>query len=150
LARFLIGAFRKKDPLWLWFGMVGMVLSLCLVLLPLAPKLAITNPDYHSYKELRHRDDLKNIPFYFNGEIPGKFIEVIWNSGHEVKAWNPATQLQLPATLPILFLSNEDPSIVLPAEIKNNHHIEVIGHFDGNMTKRGGNIVLSNYVTMIK
>jgi len=66
-----------------------------------------------------------------------------------VKAWNPATQ-QLPATLPILFLSNEDPSIVLPAETKNNHHIELIGHFDGNMAKRGGNIVLSNYVTVIR
>lgn len=150
LAIFLIGAFRKKNPLWLWSGMVGMVLALCLVLLPLTPKLTITNPDYHSYKELRHRDDLKTVPFFFNGEVPGKFIEVIWNSGHEVKAWNPVAQQQLPATLPIIFLSNEDPSVVLPAEIKNNHHIEVIGHFDGNMAKRGGNIVLSNYVTVIR
>src|SRR5665648_865908 len=58
LATFLIGAFLKKNPLWLWVGMVGMVLSVCLTLLPIVPKLAMTNPDYHSYKELRHRDDL--------------------------------------------------------------------------------------------
>lgn len=150
LTAFLVGAFLKKNPFWLWMGMVGIVLSVCLTLLPFASKLAMTNPDYRSYKELRHRDDLKDVPFYFNGEIPGKFIEVIWNSGHEVKGWNPATQLQLPATLPIVFLSNEDPSKILPAEIQNNHHIEVIGHFDGNMGKKGGNIVLSNYVTIIR
>jgi len=150
LATFLLGAFLKKKPLWLWMGMVGMVLSVCMTLLPIAPSLALSNPDYRSYKELRHRDDLKAIPFYFNGEISGKFIEVIWNSGHEVKAWNPANQLQLPETLPIIFISNEPPSAVLPAEIQNNHHIEVIGHFDGNMGKKGGNIVLSNYVTIIR
>jgi len=150
LATFLLVAFLKKNPLWLWMGMVGMVLSVCITLLPIAPTLALTNPDYRSYKEFRHRDDLKAIPFYFNGEISGKFIEVIWNSGHEVKAWNPATQLQLPETLPIIFISNEPPSAVLPAEIQNNHHVEVIGHFDGNMGKKGGNIVLSNYVTVIR
>ncbi len=145
-----LAAFLKKNPLWLWIGMVGMVLSVCLTLLPLVPKLTKTNPDYRSYKELRKRDDLKNLPFYFNGEIRGKFIEVIWNSGHQVKAWNPATQQQLPATLPIIFLSNEEPAKVLPAEIQKIHHIEVIGHFDGNMGKKGANIVLSNYVTIIR
>jgi len=150
LATFLLGAFLKKKPLWLWMGMVGMVISVCLTLLPLAPTLALTNPDYRSYKELRHRDDLKAIPFYFNGEISGKFIEVIWNSGHQVKAWNPAIQLQLPETLPIIFLSNEPPFAVLSTEIQCNHKIEVIGHFDGNMGKKGGNTVLSNYVTIIK
>jgi len=150
LAAFLVGAFLKKNPLWLWMGMVGMVLSVCLTLLPIVPKLAITNVDYHSFKELRYRDDLKDVPFYFNGEIPGKFIEVVWNSGHEVKAWNPLAQPRLPASLPIIFLSNEPPSAVLPIEIQSNHHIEVIGHFDGNMGKTGGNIVLSNYVTIIR
>jgi hypothetical protein len=150
LAAFLFGAFLKKNPLWLWLGMVGIVFSVCLTLMPIAPKLALTNPDYRSYKELRNRVDLKNVPFYFNGEIPGKFIEVVWNSGHEVKAWNPSTQPIPPSILPIIFLSNEDPSIALPAEIRNNHSIEVIGHFDGNMGKKGGNIVLSNYVTVIR
>lgn len=150
LATLLVGAFRKRNPLWLWFGMVGMALSVCLTLLPLAPKVAITNPEYRSYKELRQRNDMKDVPFFFNGEIPGKFIEVIWNSGNEVKAWNPATQQQLPVTPPIIFLSNKDPFAVLPAEIQKNYHIEVIGHFDANMAKQKGNIVLSNYVTIIK
>ena len=150
LAALLIAAYLKRNPLWLWFGMAWMVLSSCLMLLPLAPKLALTNPGYRSYLELRHRNDLKGLPFYFNGEIPGKFIEVIWNSGNEVKAWNPSAKPQLPAVLPIVFLSNEEPSVVLPPEILSNHHIEVIGHFDGNQSKSGGNIVLSNYVTIIK
>ena len=150
LAAFLVGAFMKKNPLWLWMGMVGLVLSVCLTLLPIVPKQAMTNPDYRSYKELRHRNDLKDVPFYFNGEIPGKFIEVVWNSSHEVKAWNPVEQPQLPTKLPIIFLSNEHPSAILSSEIQNNHQIEVIGHFDGNMGKKGHNNVLSNYVTVIR
>jgi hypothetical protein len=127
-----------------------MVLSVCLVLMPLAPKLAITNPVYRSYKELRHRDDLKAVPFYFNGEIPGKFIEVVWNSGHEVKGWNPWTNPKLPCKLPLLFMSNEDPTTVLPADILSDCHIEVIGRFDSNPGKKGGNVVLANYVTLIR
>ena len=150
LGGFLIIALWKKNALWLWMGMVGMVLSVCIALLPIAPKLAITNPDYRSYKVLRQRDDLKVIPFFFNGEIPGKFIEVIWNSGHEVKGWNPAIQPLLPAKPPIGFLSNENPLTIFPAEILKNHPVEVIGHFDGNMEIRNGNIVLSNYVTIIR
>ena len=150
LTMFLVRAFLKKNPLWLWMGMVGMVLSVCLTLLPLASKLAMTNPNYRSYKELRYRDDLKDVPFYFNGEIPGKFIEVIWNSGHEVKGWDPATQPQFPGTFPIVFLSNETPAVLLSPEFQANHRIEMIGHFDGNMGKKGGNIVLSNYVTIIR
>lgn len=150
LAILLAAATRLKNALWLWFGMAGMVLSVCLVLMPLAPKLAITNPAYRSYKELRHRDDLKNIPFYFNGEIPGKFIEVVWNSGHEVKGWNPWTNPTLPGKLPLLFLSNEDPTTVLPANILSDYHIEVIGRFDSNPGKKGGNIVLANYATIIR
>jgi 4-amino-4-deoxy-L-arabinose transferase-like glycosyltransferase len=146
----LIDAYRKKNSFGLWWGMVGMVLSLCMALMPHVQKMMITNPEYRSYQELRHREDLKEVPFFFNGEIPGKFIEVIWNSGHEVKAWIPAAQQSLPVAPPIVFLSNENPSEVLSPEIQRKYHIEVIGHYDGNVSKRSGNITLSNYVTIIR
>lgn len=149
IAILLIAALRKRRPLWLWYGMVGMVLSLCVVLMPLAPEVAITNPAYRSYRELRDRPDLKNVPFFFNGEIPGKFIEVIWNTGHEISGWNPLTDHKLPAEPPLVFLSNEVPGSILPVEIKKNYHIEVIGHFDGTWGKETENSVLSNYVTLI-
>lgn len=150
LAIWLWGAWRKGNPLWLWGAMIGMVLSVCVVLMPLASKVAIANPGYHSYKELRSRIDLKDTPFFYNGEIEGKFIEVIWNSGHEVKGWNPLTQKGLPVKPPFIFLSNEEPATVLPADILGNYQMEVIGHFDGNPGAKSGNIVLSNYVTLIR
>jgi 4-amino-4-deoxy-L-arabinose transferase-like glycosyltransferase len=146
----LLSAFLKKKPLWLWMGMVGMVVSVCVTLVQPMSELAISNPDYRSYKELRHRPGLKAVPFYFNGEIQGKFIEVIWNSGHQIKGWNPVNQQDIPTTPPLLFLSDKHPSQVLPANILNNYHIELIGHFDGNIRKQGGNIVLSNYATLIR
>lgn len=149
-ASILLVAFLKKTPLWLWMGMVGMVISVCVSLVQPVSKLAITNREYRSYRELRNRPDLKEVPFYFDGEIQGKFIEVIWNSGHQIKGWNPVYQQDIPITPPLLFLSYKHPSQVLPANILNNYHIEMIGHFDGNMRKQGGNIVLSNYATVIR
>ncbi len=145
----LIAALRRRNPLWLWGGMVGMVLSLCLLLMPLALKFAITNPAYRPYQELRDRTDLKNVPFFFSGDTQGKFIEVIWNSGHGIREWNPKTDQQLPVTPPLIFLSDEEPSKVLPAEIRNNYHIEVIGYFDSNMGKGMKIQILANYVTLI-
>ena len=146
---FVISLLRKKILL-LWYAMCGIVLALCLVLMPWAPEISVTNPNFHPYQELRHREDLKNANFYFNGEIPGKFIEVIWNSGHEIKSWDPWKNPQLPGRLPILFLSYQDPTTVLPADILSHYQIEVIGHFDSNPTKKGGNIVLANYATLIR
>jgi 4-amino-4-deoxy-L-arabinose transferase-like glycosyltransferase len=146
----LIFTYLKKNPLWLWACMVGMVLSVCATLIPLVSELSISNTDYRSYKELRHRPGLDGVAFFFNGEIEGKFIEVVWNCGREVKGWNPGTQKGLPVSPPILFFSNQPPSSVLPPEIMNNYQIEVIGHFDGNMVKNKGNIVMSNYATLIR
>ncbi len=150
LAVLFVLALRRKNALWLWMGMVGVVLSVCIVLLPLLPKFTISNSGYRSYKELRYRDDLKEVPFYFNGEIEGKFIEVIWQSGHRVKGWNPLAEKHLPVNIPLIFLSNKHPSTLLSTEILNKYQIDVIGYFDGNMNSRGGNIVLSNYVTLIR
>ena len=150
LSLFIASSLCQKNVFRLWLGMVSLVLSICLVIMPLANILAITNPSFRSYQELRHRADLKDVKFFFNGEIPGKFIEVVWNSGHEIKFWDPWNSTQLPSRLPILFLSHEDPTTVLPADILSNFQIEVIGHFDGNPGKKGGNIVLSNYATIIK
>ena len=90
-----IRALIVNKPSIIWKGMVGLVMFSCLVLLPKMPKIMQTNPNYRSYRELKYRTDLKNVPFFFNGEIPGKFIEVIWNCGHEVKEWNPDTNENL-------------------------------------------------------
>ena len=150
LAILFVAALRRKNALWLWMGMIGVVMSVCIVILPLIPKFVISNSGYRSYKELRYQDNLKDVPFYFNGEIEGKFIEVIWQSGHKVKGWNPLAEKPLPVNPPLVFLSNEHPSTLLSSEILNKYQIDVIGHFDGNMNSRGGNIVLSNYVTLIR
>jgi len=108
------------------------------------------NPDFRSYKELRFREDLKKIPFFFNGEIPGKFIEVVWNSGHEVKEWNPLVYQSLPVEPPLIFMSHEQPFIILNPAILLKYEVEILGHFDGNLTINRGNAVLSNYVTIIR
>lgn len=150
MAFLFIKALMLKKPLWIWSGMVGLVMLFCLLLLPLTPKIAQNNPDFRSYKELRYRKDLKQIPFYFNGEIPGKFIEVIWNCGKEVKAWNPLVNQDLPADPPLLLMSHEQPFIILSPAILAKYEVEIIGHFDGNMEIKRGNAVLSNYVTIIK
>jgi 4-amino-4-deoxy-L-arabinose transferase-like glycosyltransferase len=150
LAFIFIKALMTKKPYLMWQGMVGLVMFTCLLLLPLIPKIIQSNPDYRSYKELKYRGDLISVPFYFNGEIPGKFIEVVWNSGHEVKAWNPLMDQNLPVEAPLLFMSHEQPFLILNPLILAKYEVEIIGHFDGNMELNRGNAVLSNYVTIIR
>jgi 4-amino-4-deoxy-L-arabinose transferase-like glycosyltransferase len=150
MAFIFIKALIVKKPYWIWQGMIGLVMLYSLMLIPIIPKIAQTNPDYRSYKELRYRSDLKSIPFYFNGEIPGKFIEVIWNCGQMIKYWNPLLDQNLPVAPPLLFLSHEQPFFILSPAILNKYEVEVLGHFDGNLGEKGGNSVLSNYVTIIR
>jgi hypothetical protein len=150
IAIYILSSLQQKNAFRLWIGMVAMVLSACLVIIPLAPKIAITNPAYRSYQELRNRNDLKDCGFYYNKEIPGKFIEVIWNSGHTIKLWDTWNNPQMPSKLPILFLSYEDPTTVLPADILSNYQIEIIGRFDSNPGKSRKDTALVNYATLIK
>lgn len=146
---FIIASIKKK-PYLIWKGMVGMVMLSCLLLLPVIPGIIKTNPGYKSYKELRYRTDLKKIPFYFNGEISGKFIEVVWNCGHEVKAWNPLMNQNPPVDPPLVFMSHEQPYMILCPEILTKYEVEILGHYDGNSEMNRGNVVLSNYVTIIR
>ena len=150
MAYVFIKASLLKKPYWIWIGMAGLVALSFTMLLPVSKKIMQSNPDYRSYKELRYREDLKNVPFYFNGEIPGKFIEVVWNCGREVKGWNPLIDQNLPSEPPLIFISHEQPIILLRPDILAKYELEIIGHFDGNMEMNRKNAVLSNYVTVIR
>ena len=139
-----------KKPLLLWGGMVGLMMASCLLLFPVYPKIVRTNPGYRSYTELRTRSELKGLPFYFNGVVPGKFIEVVWSCGREIKAWDPLENKNLPVTPPLVFLSNQQPIIILPSEILDKYEVEIIGHFDSNFKKEGEIAIFSNFVSIIK
>ena len=149
-AIYILSSLPQKNAFRLWTGMVAIVLFVCLTIMPLAPKIAITNPSYRSYQELRCRDDVQVANFYFNKEMPGKFIEVVWNSGHTIKLWDTWNNPRLPSKLPILFLSYEDPTTVLPADILSDYQIEIIGRFDSNPGKSRKDTALVNYATLIK
>ena len=79
----------KKKAFQVWAGMAGLMMVIGLLLMPFLKNLIQTNAAYHPYTELRHRDDLAKLPFFFSGEVQGKFIEVIWSSGREIKFWDP-------------------------------------------------------------
>ncbi len=150
IAFLLIRALIKRKPFIIWNGMVGLVMFSCLVLLPNIQGIMQTNPDYKSYKELRSHTDLKNIPFFFDGEIPGKFIEVIWNCGHEIKGWNPAINPTPPIDPPFVFMSHKQPDSIINPDLYKKYELEMLGHYDGNREIKRGNVVLSNYVVLIK
>ena len=155
-AVFLIFAFLffkaslQKKPYLIWAGMTGLMMVTGLLLLPVLPKIIKTNSAYHSYRELRHRKDLGQLPFFFNGEVPGKFIEVVWSSGHNIQFWDLKKTPALPARPPFVFMSYEKPENVLSPEILSQFDIEIIGHFDKNLQEEKRQDVLSNYVSIIK
>ncbi len=149
-AFFFIKSAVKKKPFLIWGGMTGLMMVTGLLLMPVLSKVIQSNPAYHSYHELRHRSDLNELPFFFNGEIPGKFIEVIWSSGHEIKSWDPLKNANLPVKPPFVFLSHEQPLIILPPKILSQYNVKVIGHYDKNLQEEKANMVLSNYVSIIE
>jgi 4-amino-4-deoxy-L-arabinose transferase-like glycosyltransferase len=142
-------AYQKK-PFLLWIGMVALIASACLFGIGQAPKIITKNQHFRPYYELRHQPELNNLPFYRNGEVGAKFLEVVWASGREIKFWDPQKQQNLPVEPPIVFMSSENPFSVLGEEIQEKYEIEELGLFDANLQERWGGDVLKNYVTIIK
>ena len=143
-------AYLRRNGYFLWSAMVGMVLSICILILPWAETVTFTNTEFRSYKLLKDKKELAAVPFYYDGILTKAIIIVVWHSGHEIKGWNPKVATNFPVALPILLLSNEEPSKSLPDSILNNYQIEVIGHFDQNRyPKLGHDKVLANYAILI-
>jgi 4-amino-4-deoxy-L-arabinose transferase-like glycosyltransferase len=138
----------RKKPFLIWAGMTGLMMMTGL-LIPAMSKVFQSNSSYHSYQELRHKKNLTDLPFFFNGVIEGKFIEVIWSSGHEIHYWNPLEK-DLPVNPPFVFISHEQPYIILPPKILTNYNVRLIGHYDKNLQEERSQAVLSNYVSVIE
>lgn len=140
----------KRKPFQIWAGMTGLMMTIGLLLMPFLNNIIQTNPAHHPYNELRHRDEVNKLPFYFNGEIQGKFIEVIWSTGKEIRPWDPVKNADLPAKPPFVFLSHEQPYIILPPSVLSKYNVRLIGHFDKNLQEEKAQPVLSNYVSIIE
>ncbi len=148
---FLIGhSVLKLKPAGMWVGMVLLVVTACLFVVRQAPKIITKNKEFRPYYELRHRQELNNLPFFRNEDVSGKFLEVVWACGREVKYWDPQKSEQLPVDAPIVFLSAQKAVEVLSPEILQNYRVEEIGLFDANLQERWGSNVLKNYVTLIQ
>ena len=81
--------------------------------------------------------------------VSGKFIEVVWASGREIRHWNPREEPRLPTEPPLVFMSHEKPLDVLPAEILDNYEVTVLGLFDENIQDRRDSILV-NYLAVIR
>lgn len=150
LALYLALATARKLPFRIWGGMVVLLCLFTTLLIPVSKTFFIKNPDYKPYTELRYREDLKALPFFFNGVVEGKFIEVVWATGHRIKYWNSKNATELPVETPFVFLSYNRPEEDLPPTVLENYTIELVGRYDGKMRTRREAGVLANYVTIIR
>lgn len=137
-----------KRPLAAWVSNVVWIAVACVLFLDFAPKLLIRNPAYRPYEELRHIGHLSQIPFYSNGDLTGKFIEVVWGAGHEIQAWDLKTPA-VPIQPPLLFFSKENPLTILPPTILERYSVKLIGIFDSNF-REGAYPILKNHVAVIE
>lgn len=149
LAFVLVRATINKKPFVVWTSMVVLVSSVCLLFMGSAHEMLMTNRQFRPYEELRQLQTLKNVPFFFKGNVSGKFIEVVWASGREIRHWNPIKEPDLPTAPPLVFMCNEKPLEVLPKNILDNYDVTVLGLFDGNLQDRRDSI-LTNYITVIR
>ena len=149
LSLFVLRSALNKKPFAVWLSMVAFVCSSSFFILGSARELVISNRQYRPYEELRHRQELTNVPFFSNGDLSGKFVEVVWASGHEIRYWDPQKESALPAAPPLVLVSRQQPFEVLPKTIQDHYEVTNLGLFDQNF-KRSHYPILENYITVIR
>lgn len=149
LAVVLVRATITKKPCVVWACMVVLVASACVLFMGSAPEMLMTNRQFRPYEELRHLQELKNVPYFFKDTVSGKFIEVVWASGREIRQWDPIKERSLPTAPPLVFICNEKPLEILPKHILDNYDVTVLGLFDANFQDHRDS-VLTNYITVIR
>lgn len=149
LALVLARAAWRKEPLAVWAGTVVLVASACLLGMGEVPRIATSNPRFRPYHELRHRPDLAGVPFFRSDAVHGKFVEVVWASGREIRVWDPRQQPALPVEPPLVLMSPEEPSAVLGPELCERYEVEELGLFDASQGHWGG-APLKNHVVLIR
>ena len=138
-----------RQPLAAWLSVVVWVASTSLWLMGEAPKLLISNPGFRPYEALRHLDDTRALPFFSDGDLGGKFIEVVWGSGKEIHGWIPNNTPELPITPPLVFFADNAPSVSLPSSIRSHYDIQELGLFDSNF-RANTYPMLKKYVVVIR
>jgi hypothetical protein len=89
------------------------------------------------------------VSFFRSADVRGKFIEVVWASGREIRLWDPRRQPALPVEPPLVLISPEEPSAVLGPELWDRYEVEELGVFDASQGHWGG-AALKNHVTLIR
>lgn len=149
LALVLARAAWREEPLGVWAGTVLLVASACLFAASEVPKIATSNPRFRPYHELRHRPELAGVPFFRSADVRGKFLEVVWASGREIRPWDPRRQPTPPLDPPLVLMSPEEPTAVLGPELYERYAVEDLGLFDSSQGHWGG-AALRNHVTLIR
>ncbi len=149
LSLLLARAAWRKEPLAVWGGTVALVAAACLLGAGEVPKIATSNRRFRPYHELRHRPELAGVPFFRSGDVRGKFIEVVWASGREIRPWDPRRQPAPPVEPPLVLMSPEEPAAVLGPELCERYEVEELGLFDASQGRWGG-AALKNHVTLLR
>lgn len=150
LAVVLARAAVRGRPLAIWGGMVALVAAACVLALREVPKIITRNPGFRPYRELRHRPELAGLPFFRDGHVGNKFIEVVWASGREIARWDPRERPLPPVEPPLVLMSAAAPASALGPELMERYEVEELGVFDANLGKRWGGDALRNHVAILR
>jgi hypothetical protein len=89
------------------------------------------------------------VPFFRSADVRGKFVEVVWAAGREVREWDPRQQQTPPVEPPLVLMSPEEPSAVLGPELCERYEVEELGLFDATQGHWGGT-ALKNHVMLVR
>jgi len=95
-------------------------------------------------------EKVQNMPFFFNGPVPGKFIQVVWSSGHLIQYWDTSDATGTPVATPLVVMTHEPPQEVFNESFREKYDFEELGHYDLDMKKKDGIKIFSNYVTIVR
>jgi len=124
----IIGAMRMKSMK----VFTGIVILLILVETFLMHSVAtmFNNTDMKSIRAVRQMESLENIPFY-HPEDEELRIELVYEAGRRIKPRN-LQDTSLLESLPIVLVSGKPADEILPPNIKEKVHLQLIDIYDNN------------------
>lgn len=137
---------RMKIPK-LFYGFILLMVLLITLVLPYVPQMAYNNPDYHSFKDIPYRSDIKNLELYSMGEMR---IELVWDAGRKVEEWDYMNDPRPLQNLPIAVFSPINPEKLFSEKAKDSLEIVPLDTYDLNRNKSEFKHYFKKHLSIIK
>jgi len=133
---YLIYCWKNKSVRGFILSIVAIMCLAEVFIIPNTKGIVNRNPDFKNIREVRNITAIQNLNFYSIGK-EGFRIELVWEVGKEVKAWDFDGSNNIPEDKAFVVFSSTPPESVIPKEIQEKVSIKTLEFYDYNRYSKG-------------